>query len=314
VSSSLSDVDQDALAHLRSAAERAALRPARFVLPGVRDVIANGIRLQLLEWGPADAPPIVFLHGGSLTAHTWDLVCLVLSEQYRCIAVDLRGHGESEWPANADYTLDAIAADVAALIGTTVERPPVLVGMSLGGLTALLAASRPDVELSGLVVVDIGPRPRVDGVQAIIDFTSEHELDSVDAFVQRALAFNPRRRPELLRRSLLHNLRQLPSGRWAWKWDPRRSGVSRPEQVRAHQDRLWASVSQIHCPTLVLRGERSTVFLDEDAAELAAALADARVTVVPDAGHTVQGDNPRGLLDAVVPFLAQIHGPLVSGY
>jgi pimeloyl-ACP methyl ester carboxylesterase len=185
--------------------------------------------------------------------------------------------------------------------------------MSLGGLAGLLTAARPDIELAGTVIVDIGPRPRVEGVQPILDFTSEHELESVDAFVQRAMAFNPHRRPELLRRSLLHNLRQLPSGRWAWKWDPRRAKPSRADDVLVRQERLWSSVAQIRCPALVLRGGRSTVFLDEDAAELAEALSDARVAIVPDAGHTVQGDNPRGLLDAMAPFLAQIHGPVVTG-
>lgn len=269
-----------------------------------RDLVANGIRIHALDWGPRDAPSVFFLHGGCLTAHTWDIICLALSSSYRCLAIDMRGHGDSEWPSDLDYRLDAFANDALNVLDTEFSSPPVLVGMSLGGLTAMKVGGSSAVNISGLVLVDVGPEPRVEGVQEILDFTGEsYELASIDDFVERALVFNPRRDPELLRRSLLHNLRQLPSGRWRWKWDRRRMEGARMKQLKDDQEGLWESVRQVSVPTLIVRGSESRVFLDEDATALANAISDARIEVVSNAGHTVQGDNPSGLLAVLKPFL-----------
>jgi pimeloyl-ACP methyl ester carboxylesterase len=120
------------------------------------------------------------------------------------------------------------------------------------------------------------------------------------------LAFNPRRRRDLLRQSLRHNPRQLPDGRWTWKWDTRRLRDVDLERLRVEHAALWEWVGRIRCPTLVVRGERSQVFLPEDEAALAAAMPQARRAVVAGAGHTVQGDNPAGLLDVLDPFLTDI--------
>lgn len=295
----------DRLDHLRLGAEIAGLDLPALRLPEERDVLANGIRLHLLEWGPVGAPPIVFLHGGSLTAHTWDLVCLSLSDRYRCVAADLRGHGESEWPADADYRLEAFAADVGAVIDIVGLDRPVVVGMSLGGLTSMRLAGERSDRLRGLVIVDVGPDLRTDGAQEIVDFTQrDQEMDSVEDFVERVLRELSSRRPELLRRSIRHNLRELPNGRWTWKWDKRRMSEPDFDAMRADHARLWDSVAAVRCPALVVRGERSRVFLDEDGRKLTAALADARYEVIAGAGHTIQGEKPRELLAVLEPFLA----------
>lgn len=294
------------LDHLRLGAEIAGLTPPEFRLPDDRDVLSDRLRIHLLDWGPVDAPPIVFVHGGSLTAHTWDLVCLMLRDRYRCVAVDLRGHGESAWAPDADYRFETMAADVSGVIDALELDRPVLVGMSLGGLTSIrLACDVSDDALRGLVIVDVGPDMRLDAAREIVDFTQhDQELDSVDDFVARAMRFNSTREPELLRRSLLYNLRRLPNGRWTWKWDHRRLRNADLERMQADHARLWDVVGGISCPTLIVRGERSRVFLDEDGRKLAGAIPDASFVVVPDAGHTVQGDNPRGLLEVLEPFLA----------
>jgi pimeloyl-ACP methyl ester carboxylesterase len=131
------------------------------------------------------------------------------------------------------------------------------------------------------------------------------ELESVEAFVERALAFNPARDRRLLRRSLLNNLRQLPDGRWTWKYD--RSGLLRrdPAIMTTSRFALWGEVPKITVPTLVVRGARSEMFSDADAEKLAAALPDGRWVRIEGAGHTVQGDNPRGLVAELEPFLAR---------
>jgi pimeloyl-ACP methyl ester carboxylesterase len=297
----------DQLEHLQSAAQVAGVDIVAGSAPRVRDVVADRVRLAVLEWGPTDGPTIVFLHGGSLTAHTWDLVCASLSDRYRCLAVDLRGHGDSEWPADADYRLPAFANDIVAFIAQETSAPPLLVGMSLGGLTAIRVAGAGGVSLAGLVIVDVGPNLRLDGAERIVEFTrTDQVMGGVEDFVNKAMVFNPRRRPELLRRSLLHNLRPLPSGHWTWKWDPRRvNNYDLTELARDHAE-LWEVVPDISCPTLVVRGDRSNVFLAEDQERLTAALGDARSAVVEDAGHTVQGDNPRGFLTVLRPFLDEV--------
>ncbi len=299
------------LDHLRAGVRRAGLAIDDVRLPFEHDVIANGIRLHLVEWRPDEAtptsPPVVLLHGGSLTARTWDLVALALSRRHHCVAVDLRGHGNSEWPADGDYRHAALAADVAAVIDDLALARPVVVGQSMGGLAAIRLAGERSDRLAGLVVVDIGPDLRADAAREIMAFTQHDQvLDDVDAFVERALAFNPRRRRDLLRQSLRHNLRQLPDGRWTWKWDTRRLRDVDLERLRVEHAALWEWVGRIRCPTLVVRGERSRVFLAEDEAALAAAIPGARRAVVAGAGHTVQGDNPAGLLDVLEPFLTDI--------
>jgi esterase len=295
------------LDHLRHAALVAGIDIADTPGPRLRDVVMNRIRLSVLDWGPATAPAIVLLHGGSLTAHTWDLVCAALSRRYRCLAVDMRGHGDSEWPADGDYRLATLAEDIRALIAAECQAPPVLIGMSLGGLCAMTLAGSGRVELAGLVIVDVGPDMRFEGARNIVAFTSTDQvLPGVEDFVAKAMKFNPRRKPELLRRSLLHNLRPLPDGQWTWKWDPRRmQEVDLAVMAREHAE-LWNVAPRIACPALVVRGGRSKVFLAEDAVKLTAALPHAQSVLIEDAGHTVQGDNPKAFLAHLEPFLGEV--------
>ena len=276
----------------------------RVVLPRDRFFDANGLRMHFLEWGEPTAQPIILLHGGALTAHTWDVVCLGLLPEFRCIAPDLRGHGDSEWAADGDYSTDAHRRDLEALLAHLEIDRCSIVGNSLGGMTAIRYSSvrSPSAQPDALVLVDIGPEMREAGRQRLRSFTGgPRELDSVEEFVDRAVAFNPLRQREVLRRSLLNNLRQLPSGKWTWKYDPNRFGSrGGPPPTTAER---WADIQRINCPTLVVRGGRSDMFYDEDAAKLAATLHDGRWIKIDNASHTVQGDQPLALLTAIRDFL-----------
>ena len=151
--------------------------------PSAWDVVANSIRLRVLEWGRDNRDTVIFLHGGSLTSHTWDLACASLSAEYRCVAIDLRGHGDSEWPADADYRLEAIAADIEGVIDVMADTAPILVGMSLGGLAAIHVAARRNDTIRGLVLVDIGPKQSSAGVEEIQRFSElPHVSPSFDEF------------------------------------------------------------------------------------------------------------------------------------
>jgi esterase len=183
---------------------------------------------------------------------------------------------------------------------------PLVIGHSMGGFAAMAYAAKFARRMAGLVLVDIAPELNPSGTARIRGFLAQRrELDSVDAFVERAMAFNPLRNPALLRRSLLHNLRELPNGKWTWKHDPNRVGPS-PESMRARQEEIMNEVSHMTCPTLVLRGAKSDVLTDESAANFARALPNGRWLRIENAGHTVQGDNPRALVEAILPFLREI--------
>jgi pimeloyl-ACP methyl ester carboxylesterase len=297
----------DQFEHLRLAAEVAGLQHVEVALPDEHDVVLEGMRLHSLDWGGAGSQPVLFLHGGGLTARTWDLVCLALRGSFHCLALDQRGHGDSEWSPDLDYGTAAHVRDLEALIALLRFDRPVLVGQSMGALNALTYAARHAAELGGVVLVDMTPDVRLDGTNRIFDFvTAPAELESVEEFVERAIEFNPGRDPRLLRRSLMHNLRQLPNGKWTWKYDRRHMTRERFDAMRNQVGRLWDLVPMVTCPALVVCGERSDVVKPESAAALADALPKGEWTTVADAGHTVQGDNPRGLAEALEPFLRRI--------
>jgi pimeloyl-ACP methyl ester carboxylesterase len=294
----------DQLEHLRLAAHVAGLDHVEVSLPEDLHVVVGGMRLHYLDWGAAGAAPVLFLHGGGLTAHTWDLVCLALRDSFHCLALDQRGHGDSEWSPGLDYATAAHVGDLEALIAHLGLERPVLVGQSMGALNSLAYAARHAASLAGLVLVDMTPEVRYEGAKRIFDFvTAPAELESVEEFVQRAMEFNPGRDPRLLRRSLLHNLRRLPDGRWTWKYDRRHMTRERFDALRVEVAALHERVGAVTCPTLVVHGEHSDVVTPESARALAEALPNGDWTTVAGAGHTVQGDNPRGFADALAPFV-----------
>jgi pimeloyl-ACP methyl ester carboxylesterase len=209
-----------------------------------------------------------------------------------------------------DYGIEAHRGDVEALIDHLALEELVLVGMSLGGLTAIAYAGRHAARLSALVIVDVGPEARQEGARRIAEFiAAPAEFDSIDEVIERALSFNPRRDAKLLRRSLQHNLRRLPSGKLTWKHDRRHRAKFDAEEWARRRQGLWDEIPRITCPALVVRGARSDVFHDEDARKLAAALPRGSWTRVEDAGHTVQGDNPRALVAELRRFLGQQGSP-----
>lgn len=305
---STNDDDESQREQLREAADLAGISVGEIALPAEHDVLARRMRLHYLEWPHhAGARTVLFLHGGALTAHTWDLTCLALSDAYRCIALDQRGHGESEWSAAMDYSLGAHVDDIEHVVAALGLEDFILVGMSLGGTNSIEFAARHSDQLKGLVLVDVGPELRAAGTSRISQFVQgESEFSSIDAIIERALAFNPRRNPEVLRMSLRNNLRRLPDGKWTWKYDRRHFGRFDPGQGGEVRRRLAGRLPLITCPTLVVRGAESDVFLDEDAEKLTSALPDGRWVKVPGAGHSVQGDNPRQFVGELLTFFGAI--------
>lgn len=292
------------LAMFRTALEIADLRPNAVRLPDDHQVIVGAMRFHYLDWG-GSGTPILFLHGGGLNAHTWDCVAAMLRERYRCIALDQRGHGDSEWSPVVDYRFAAHVADIEGFIGSMGLERPVLVGQSMGGLNSITYATRHSDQMRGMVIVDVAPVVSSSAAERIRAFTATPELDSPEAFLERAVKFNPIRDPAVLRRSLYYNLRETPAGKWMFKHDQRRRSEDAMRSFTEDRKRLASELSSIRCSTLVVRGALSDVLTDETAKKFAHSLPDGRWVRVENSGHNVQGDNPRALLDAMLAFFRE---------
>jgi pimeloyl-ACP methyl ester carboxylesterase len=292
--------------HLKTTAVRAGFSFDEVVLPSAKTVLVDKLRFRYLDWGNEELRPILFLHGGALTAHTWDLCCLSLRDEFHCIALDQRGHGDSDWAPDADYSIAAQREDVRGFVDRMGLDRFVLVGMSMGAINALAFAVSYSERLSALVLIDAGPEVRRSGSSRIRDFVNGGaEPASLEAIIERALAFNPRRDPKILRRSLMHNLRQQSDGTWIWKYDRKRFQQMDRDAHVAERRGLAEGLGSITCATLVVRGAESDVFHEEDAERLAQRLPDGRYITIPRAGHTVQGDNPKDLAAALREFLGE---------
>ncbi len=290
--------------HLKSTSVRAGFSFDDVALPAEHDVVIGDLRFRYLDWGAQGKRPILFLHGGALTAHTWDLCCLALRDEFHCMALDQRGHGDSDWAPDANYSLAAQREDVRGVAEALGLDRFVLVGMSMGAINALAYAIEYPETLSALVLIDAGPNVRRPGSSRIRDFVNGGaEPASLEAIIERALAFNPRRDPLILRRSLMHNLRQEPDGNWTWKYDRRRFQQMGGDRHAAERRGLADGLAKVTCPTLVVRGAESDVFHEDDAVRLTAGLPNGRQVTIPHAGHTVQGDNPKDLAAALREFL-----------
>lgn len=299
-------MERDAFELLRDAAAVAGI-DSSIVVPEDRYVRLGDMRFHYLNWPGADAPVIVFLHGGALSAHTWDLVCLALRNEYRCIALDQRVHGDTDWSDDLAYARTDHAQDLLGFADSQWLGNIVLVGQSMGAINAMTFAARNPSYVGALVIVDAGPEVELGGAQRIADFVrGPSELPSIDDFVERAVRFNPRRSRTLLRRSLVHNLRRLESGSWTWKYDRRRFATDGVARMRSELEHLWDDVASITRPTLVVRGADSDVFTEAQAEELAERLPNGRWTSIPGAGHTVQGDAPLALSQAIRMFLHSV--------
>lgn len=259
------------------------------------EVDESGRRVSALRWGgpsssPA-SPEIVLIHGGAQNAHTWDTVCLALDRPVLC--VDLPGHGHSDWREDHSYWPAHLADDVAVVVRELAPDAELVVGMSLGGITAIcLAAQHPDL-VRRLAIVDVTPGVDHAKAEPIVAFVSGPEtFVSFDEILERTVQFNPTRSVSSLRRGILHNAKENPDGSWTWRWDPMREW-NFPEGEMPDFASLWDKVDAIACPILFLRGAAAgSVVGDEDQAELVRRQPDATVEVVAGAGHSLQGDQP----------------------
>ncbi len=266
--------------------------------------VAPGRKVSALVWGAAP-PELVFIHGGGQNAHTWDTVALALDRPL--VAIDLPGHGHSDWPKDSAW-LDpsAMADDVARVIELLAPAAQAVVGMSLGGATAIALATRHPHLVRRLVLVDITPGVNSDKTTDIAAFLSGPEsFATFDEILDRTIQFNPTRSESSLRRGVLHNSVQMPDGTWAWRHQVGRPSTETGLHVeRADFQSLWDALEAIPVPVLLTRGSTSPVVDDDDVAEFRRRRPDDAVVVVEDAGHSIQGDKPLELAMIIEEFVA----------
>ena len=270
--------------------------------PTDRIVQVNGMNFHYLEWGDPANHTVVMLHGNSQQAHSWDFVSLPLSGDYHVIALDQRGHGDSDWAPDGDYSLDAQVGDFDGFVSVMDLNGFTLIGHSMGGRNSYVWASDHSDKLRSLVIVDTGPQTQRGGSDRIRRFRElPDELDSFEEFAQRVMEYTGRTHEQVVG-ALQYSIRERSDGKWTWKYDKAmRSPEHRPASRTSEQ--LWEAVGKINCPTLVVRGDRSDLFAEETMAKMAEMIPDCTTVTISNAGHLVQGDNPPDFNAAVLELL-----------
>ncbi len=291
----MADISEDQLAELSEfslLAENAEQAGVTGPLPDVHRVDAGAI--SALQWGDG-SPRVVLFHGGGQNAHTWDTVIVGLGQP--ALAVDLPGHGHSAWRDDGDYSPQHNAAAIAPVVQKLAPNADLVVGMSLGGLTAIALGALAPHLVRELVLVDVTPSAlrrhaemtaEQQGTVALMH--GDREFPSFAAMLELTTAAAPHRDPKSLRRGVFHNSRRLDDGRWTWRYDTVREFPD--------FDSLWDDLDGLTVPVTLVRGGKSVFVTAEDAAELQRRARQFRgVHVVENSGHSVQSDQPRVLVE-----------------
>lgn len=269
---------------------------------------AGGITLRGDAWGNPEARPVLMLHGGGQTRHSWSGTAKALAiEGWYAVSIDLRGHGDSDWSPDGVYGFQPFVDDTTA-VASSFREPPVLVGASLGGISALMAEAESESTLAaGIVLVDVTPRLEKGGVERIMNFMNlkpegfeslEEAADAIASYRQH------RTRPKDIF-GLAKNLRKGEDGRYHWHWDPafirgdksvNHSSINQPEL-------MLAAARKLEVPVLLVRGRESDVVSEAGASEFTEAVPHAKFADVSGAGHMVAGDRNDAFSEAVIDFL-----------
>jgi pimeloyl-ACP methyl ester carboxylesterase len=252
---------------------------------------------------------VLLLHGGGQTRHSWSKAHQTLAQEgYRVISLDARGHGESDWIEDGDYSNQSQVDDLVAVINT-LEAAPALVGASMGGVNSLIACAAYPALASTLILVDVTPRLESEGIDNIIRFMTgnadgftspEHAADAITAY-------NPNRARPSSTRGLEKNLRLREDGRWYWHWDPLFMAGNHRQKVAAVSQRMVDAAGKIRIPTLLVRGQQSDVVSAKGAQELQAIIPHLSFVDVEGAGHMVAGDKNDLFNAAIIEFLQRHH-------
>ena len=278
---------------------------------------ADGVSLKLVEWS-REGVPLLLLHGYSNEAHIWDDFVPIVAPHYRVLALDLRGHGDSDWHPDGAYGYENHVDDIEAILENLEIDRLVLVGHSLGGRIAMLFGGRNPEKLAGLVIVDSAPELDRRGTLRISMEAADNRdpsFGSIAEYEQMLVHLYPAATPGSIRRMARHGVRQRDDGRWVLKMDiafrqavgGSEDGTDADEIEKLHaesRDAMWAALEKITCPTLVVRGAASDVLAADVADRMAEEILQrGQLASVGQAGHSVMTDNPDGFNAAVGKFV-----------
>ena len=254
-----------------------------------------------------DSGPLVILqHGGGQTRHAWKSAGQMLAEAgYQAVSLDARGHGDSEWAPNGDYSNDVLVDDLVAVTEHFGQKP-ILVGASMGGGTSLTAVGEGRVDATALVLVDTAPRIEISGVRKIRDFMGQAPdgFSSLDEVAEAIANYQPhRKRPRTLD-GLAKNVRLWPDGRYRWHWDP--EFMQRKRSIADRIPRQEEAARNVRCPSLLVRGGLSDVLSEEGANAYIELVPHSEYANVGDAAHMVAGDRNDIFVTAVLTFLSNV--------
>jgi len=266
----------------------------------------GGITLAGESWGPEDGPLAVFLHGGGQTRHSWkDSGAALAKVGLHALLLDARGHGESDWAPDGDYSREAMTSDLLGILAE-LDRPAIVVGASMGGLTGLLATDRPGSErIAGLVLVDVVPRPEPRGVERVLGFLGGHAggFASLDEAADAVAEYLPHRTRPRSTDGLRRNLRLREDGRWYWHWDPAMLSGDGGEDVEIHTAALEQAARALTMPVLLVRGRLSDVVSEQGVEDFRALVPQLEYVEIRGAAHTAASDVNDEFSDAVVDFV-----------
>lgn len=272
----------------------------------------DGLTLTGDVGGSPDQPAVILLHGGGQTRHSWSgAMRRLVDSGYHVINYDARGHGDSDWSPDGDYSLPALASDLNTILAT-IGRPAALVGASMGGMTSFYAIGSDRAHaVTALVMVDIVLRPAEKGRQKIEAFMRSHSggFSDLSEAADAVAAYSPDRPRPADPSGLLKNLRLKDDGRLYWHWDPRMLQVSPAPEPPAFSGSMLEVCSHVTLPTLLVRGSRSDIVDDDGVAEMRRLVPQTEVLEILDAGHMVAGDKNDIFNDGVIAFLARHHPP-----
>lgn len=272
------------------------------------DTTVRGLKLHYQEWGSPAAPAIVMLHGFGVSGHMFDEFAERMQSDFHLIALDQRGHGDSDWSTDGDYSRDAFVNDLEQFrVALGLDRF-ILVGHSMGGLNSVAYTVQYPGRVRALVLVDVGPESAKEGVDNIVRFTRGPDELEFDEFVELAHRFNQRRTVENIRERMRHRLKPIDNGKYTWKFDRRfrdeNSGLRIGSELS--NDETWQLFRRVTVPTLLVRGAESDVLTPDVSERAAREMPRARLVVVPSAGHSVPGDNPDDFTRAIREFLGDV--------
>jgi pimeloyl-ACP methyl ester carboxylesterase len=267
-----------------------------------RSFKANGIALSCLDYGGEGNPPILFLHGGSANAHWWDFVAPAFVDRFHALALDQRGHGDSESPPDWAYGTRHYVSDLDEIIGSWGLGVPVMVGHSMGGHNTLVYAAHRPERLRAMVAIDTPP----DYTERAVEFLRSMAARPPRRFPSLADACaNFRLLPrettapaEILAHVARHSFRDTGDGAFIHKID-RRTMIREPLDV-------WKDLHRITCPALIVKITKSPLLDLEVARRMSAAMPQGRLAQIDDGFHHVMFDNPRALIATLKDFLKDI--------